>query len=89
MQTPLYPRPPGRDSPGAAISNGTHKLEIEYHNSIKGIVSREWGGLQTILLDRLEVFNISASWLFLFVSAFSYRIFKNGRLSGASFQHNF
>ena len=55
---------------------------------LKGIVSREWGGLQTILLDRLEVFNISASWLFLFVSAFSYRIFINGRLSGASFQHN-
>ena len=41
-----------------------------------------------ILLQRLEVFIISASSLFLFLSSFSYRIFKNGRLSGASFQHN-
>ena len=43
----------------------------------KRIVSRDWGGLKTILLDRLEVLNISAlsyhvrdnkatlSWLFL------------------------
>ena len=31
---------------------------------IKGIVSRDWGGLQMILLDRLEVFNISASCFF-------------------------
>ena len=41
-----------------------------------------------ILLRILEVFIISASSLFLFLSSFSYRIFKNGRLSGASFQHN-
>ena len=54
---------------------------------IKGIVSRDWGGLQMILLDRLEVFNVSASNLFLVVSAFSYRIFKNAQLSRASFQH--
>ena len=51
----------------------------------KGIVSRDWGGLETILLDRLEVLNVSASGLFLFMSVFSYRIFKNGLLSGASF----
>ena len=54
----------------------------------KGIVSRDWGGLQMILLGRLEVFIISASSFYLFLSTFSYRIFKNGRLSGASFQHN-
>ena len=41
-----------------------------------------------ILLDRLEVFNISASHYFLFLSAFLYSNFKNGRLSGASFQHS-
>ena len=55
---------------------------------LKGIVSRDWGGLQMILLDRLEVFNISATHLFLILSAFSYSKFKNGRLSGASFQHS-
>ena len=53
---------------------------------LKGIVSRDWGGLQMILLDRLEVFNISVSHFFL--SAFSYSNFKNGRLSRALFQHN-
>ena len=52
----------------------------------KGIVSRDSGGLQMILLGRF--FNVSASSLFLFVSAFSYRIFKNSQLSGASFQHS-
>ena len=41
-----------------------------------------------ILLGRLEVFNISASRFFLFSLPFSYSNFKNGRLSGASFQHN-
>ena len=55
--------------------------------SVKGIVSRDWGGLQTILMDRLEVFNFSASSYFLSSSSFSYRIFKSGYLSGASFQH--
>ena len=38
-----------------------------------------------ILLDRYEVFNVYASILFLFVSAFSYRIFKNAKLNGASY----
>ena len=41
-----------------------------------------------ILLDRLEVFNISASCFFKILLPFSYSIFKNGRLSGASFQHS-
>ena len=41
-----------------------------------------------ILLERSEVFSISASSFFLFSLPFSYSIFKNGRLSGASFQHN-
>ena len=54
----------------------------------KGIVSQDWGGLLKILLGRLEVFNISASHFFFFLSVFSYSNFKNGRLSSASFQHN-
>ena len=33
---------------------------------LKGIVSRDWVGLQMILLDRLEVFNISVSGFFFF-----------------------
>ena len=39
---------------------------------IKGIpvVSRDWGILQMILLDKLEVFNISASCYFYFVAVF-------------------
>ena len=41
-----------------------------------------------ILLDRSEVFNISASRFFIFLLLFSYSIFKNGRLSGASFPHS-
>ena len=55
--------------------------------TLKGIVSRDWGGLQMILLDRLEVFNISASGFFFFLP-FLYSDFKIGRLSGASFQHS-
>ena len=57
-----------------------------YLTEFKGIVSRDWVGLQMILLDRLEVFIISASSFF-FMS-FSYSNFKNARLSGASFQPN-
>ena len=56
--------------------------------TLKGIVSRDWGGLQMILLDRLEVFNISESDFLKILLPFSYSIFKNGRLSGASFQHS-
>ena len=41
-----------------------------------------------ILLDRLEVFIISASGFYLLLTEFSCRIFKNGRPAGASFQHN-
>ena len=41
-----------------------------------------------ILWDSLEVFNVSESSIFLFLAAFSYKIFKNALLSGASFQHN-
>ena len=40
------------------------------------------------LLDRLEVFNISATHFFKILLPFSYCKFKNGRLSGASFQHS-
>ena len=59
-----------------------------YLTEFKGIVSRDWVGLQMILLDRLEVFIISASSFFLFLMSFSYSNFKNARLSGASFQPN-
>ena len=31
---------------------------------VKGIVSRDWGGLQTILLDRLEILKTSTSTFF-------------------------
>ena len=55
---------------------------------LKGIVSRDLGGLLMILLGRLEVFNISASRFFLFSLPFSYSNFKNGRLSGASFSNS-
>ena len=41
-----------------------------------------------ILLDRLEVFIISASCFFFILLPFLYSNFKNGRLSGASFQHS-
>ena len=41
-----------------------------------------------ILVHRSEVFIISASSFYLFLSAFSYSNFKNGRLSGASFQYS-
>ena len=41
-----------------------------------------------ILLHRSEVFHVSASSYFLLSSSFSYRIFENDSLSGASFQHN-
>ena len=38
-----------------------------------------------ILLDRLEVFNISVSGFLKFLLPFSNSIFKNGGLSGALF----
>ena len=41
-----------------------------------------------ILLDRLEVFIISVSCFFFILLPFSYSKFKNGCLSGASYQHN-
>ena len=41
-----------------------------------------------ILLDRLEVFIISATHFFKILFPFSFCIFKNGLLSGASFQHS-
>ena len=43
---------------------------------LKGIVSQDWEGLQMILLDILQVLNVSMSSYFLFLSAFSYRIFN-------------
>ena len=46
------------------------------YTEIKGIVSRDWGGLQMILLDRLEVFNISASGFFKFCCRFYTVILK-------------
>ena len=72
----------------AHIVQGQKITHAVLWRAFKGIVSRDLGGLQMILLQRLQVFIISVSSLFLFLSSFSYRIFKNGRLSGASFQHN-
>ena len=56
--------------------------------SFKGIVSRDWGGLQKILLYRLEVLNISASGFLFILLLFLHSNFKNGCLSGASFQNS-
>ena len=39
---------------------------LQKQQAIKGIVSRDWKGLQMILLDRLEVFIISASTFYIF-----------------------
>ena len=58
------------------------------HTVLKGIVSRDWGGLQMILLDRLEVFIISATHFYFILLPFLYCKFKNGCLRGASFQHS-
>ena len=55
---------------------------------LKGIVSRDWAELEMISMDRSEVFNISASCFYFILMPFSYSIFKNGCLSGASFQHS-
>ena len=77
----LCPLHPG-GVPGSQIN------QIRKEKAIKAIVSRDWVGLQMNSLDRLKVFNISTSGFFLFSLPFSYSIFKNGRLSGASFQHS-
>ena len=37
---------------------------------------------------KIRGFNISAEFFCLFLSSLPYRILKNGRLSGASFQHS-
>ena len=55
---------------------------------IKGIVSRDWAELEMILLERSEVFSVSATHFFKILLLFSYSIFKNGRLSCASFPHS-
>ena len=60
----------------------------ELGSVIKGIVSQDWAELEMILMDRSEVFNISASCFYFILMPFSYSIFKNGCLSGASFQHS-
>ena len=77
-------------SPRNHTGHLTSYVEMNHRSGghFKGIVSRDLGGLLMILLGRLEVFNISASRFFLFSLPFSYSNFKNGRLSGASFQHN-
>ena len=47
-------------------SNPVSQLELS--QALKGIVSRDWGGLQMILLDRLEV--LFPRHIFLFVAVF-------------------
>ena len=39
-------------------------IYVQREKLIKGIVSRDWGGLQMILLDRYIVVNISAEGYF-------------------------
>ena len=80
-----------KHTPARPLTNSLEKLFfflLLFSNSIKGIVSRDWEGLQMIWLQRWEVFNISAECFCLFLSSISYRIFKNGHLNGASFQHS-
>ena len=60
---------------------------LQQYKSLKGIISQDFGGLQIIWWDGLKVYNVCASSLFLFLSAFS-SIFLNALLSGASFQPN-
>ena len=38
---------------------------------VKGIVSRDWGELQMIPVDSLEVFSIAGSYLYSFLTTFS------------------
>ena len=47
-----------------------HSISTLLYAPNKEIGSRDWGGLQMILLDRLEVFNITASSFFLCVCVF-------------------
>ena len=54
-------------TPARPLTNSLEKLFfflLLFSNSIKGIVSRDWEGLQMIWLQRLEVFNISAECFF-------------------------
>ena len=72
---------------GATIRNrGSHSVDRTYSSPpknqiilkrIRGVVSRDFRGLQTIFLGRLEVFIISASCLFLiFVGVFIWSCLK-------------
>ena len=55
--------------PTGIIKNNNNDL-------VKVIVSLDWGGLQMILLDRLEVFNISAAGFLKFCCRFCTVILK-------------
>ena len=48
------------------------KLNNDNYDLFKGIVSRDWAELEMILLDRLEVFNISTSHFFFFAVFIQY-----------------
>ena len=54
---------------GEAMDKPLGKFDLN-QMIIKGIVSRDWRGLQMILLHRSEVFIISASCFFYFVAVF-------------------
>ena len=45
-------------------SSGQNIEKKVFLKNVKGIVSRDWGGLQMILLDRYIVVNISAGGSF-------------------------
>ena len=47
----------------------------------KGIVSRDWGELQMIPVDSLEVFSIAGSYLYSFLTTFSCLIFKKEEIA--------
>ena len=47
------------------------QLQPLHRLSFEGIVSRDWAELEMILLDRLEVFNISAPHFFKFCCRFN------------------
>ena len=48
----------------ALLRRGQQQIQGELYTVLKGIVSRDWGGLQMILLDRYIVVNISAGGSF-------------------------
>ena len=54
---------------------------LSWHkNVVKGIVSRDWGELPMIPMDKSEVFSIAGSYLYSFNNVFMFKCLKNKRL---------